>query len=80
MSAGGGGNRYQMRQKMAAIGDDFWIENDNGQIIVLAVTVASARCPTRVTRPPGRLTLFKRVQPKLRRQAEVAPSEVAQSQ
>jgi uncharacterized protein YxjI len=28
---GGGGNRYQMRQKMAAIGDDFWIENDHGQ-------------------------------------------------
>ncbi len=28
---GGGGNRYQMRQKMAAIGDDFWIENEQGQ-------------------------------------------------
>jgi uncharacterized protein YxjI len=28
---GGGGNRYQMRQKMVAIGDDFWIENDRGQ-------------------------------------------------
>jgi uncharacterized protein YxjI len=28
---GGGGTRYQMRQKMAAIGDDFWIENDHGQ-------------------------------------------------
>jgi uncharacterized protein YxjI len=28
---GGGGNRYQMRQKMVAIGDDFWIENDQGQ-------------------------------------------------
>jgi len=28
---GGGGTRYQMRQKMAAIGDDFWIENDQGQ-------------------------------------------------
>ena len=28
---GGGGNHYQMRQKMAAIGDDFWIENDHGQ-------------------------------------------------
>ncbi len=27
----GGGNRYQMRQKMVAIGDDFWIENDKGQ-------------------------------------------------
>ncbi len=27
----GGGNRYQMRQKMVAIGDDFWIENDRGQ-------------------------------------------------
>ena len=28
---GGGGNRYQMRQKMAAIGHDFWIENEQGQ-------------------------------------------------
>ena len=28
---GGGGNRYEMRQKMVAIGDDFWIENDRGQ-------------------------------------------------
>ncbi|MFN2188942.1 MAG: LURP-one-related/scramblase family protein [Candidatus Promineifilaceae bacterium] len=32
MGRGGGGtNRYQMRQKMVAIGDDFWIENDRGQ-------------------------------------------------
>jgi len=28
---GGGGNHYQMRQKMASIGDDYWIENDRGQ-------------------------------------------------
>ena len=30
---GGGSslNRYQMRQKMVAIGDDFWIENEQGQ-------------------------------------------------
>ena len=28
---GGGGNRYQMQQKMVAIGDDFWIENEQGQ-------------------------------------------------
>ena len=28
---GGGGIRYQMRQKMVAIGDDFWIENEQGQ-------------------------------------------------
>ena len=27
----GGGNHYQMRQKMVTIGDDFWIENDKGQ-------------------------------------------------
>src|SRR5512134_3072730 len=25
------GNHYQMRQKMVAIGDDFWIENDRGE-------------------------------------------------
>ena len=24
---GGGGNQYQMRQKMVSFGDDFWIEN-----------------------------------------------------
>ena len=28
---GGGGNRYQMRQKMVAIGDDFWIQDERGQ-------------------------------------------------
>ncbi len=28
---GGGDHRYQMRQKIAAIGDDFWIENGKGQ-------------------------------------------------
>ena len=28
---GGDMNRYQMRQKMVAIGDDFWIENAQGQ-------------------------------------------------
>ncbi len=28
---GGGANHYQMRQKMVAIGDDFWIENDRGE-------------------------------------------------
>ena len=27
---GGGGTRYQMRQKMAAIGNDFWIEDEHG--------------------------------------------------
>lgn len=27
----GGDHRYQMRQKIAAIGDDFWIENGKGQ-------------------------------------------------
>ncbi|KPK04527.1 MAG: hypothetical protein AMJ56_17295 [Anaerolineae bacterium SG8_19] len=30
-SRGGNMNRYQMRQKMVAIGDDFWIENAQGQ-------------------------------------------------
>lgn len=28
---GGGGNRYQMRQRMFAIGDDFFIEDANGR-------------------------------------------------
>jgi len=28
---GSGKTHYQMRQKMAAIGDDFWIENDRGE-------------------------------------------------
>ena len=28
---GGNANRYQMRQKMVSIGDDFWIENEQGQ-------------------------------------------------
>ena len=29
--SGGGNNRYQMREKMVSIGDDFWIENSAGQ-------------------------------------------------
>jgi uncharacterized protein YxjI len=29
--AGGGEHRYQMREKLASIGDDFWIENGTGQ-------------------------------------------------
>lgn len=28
---GGGNNRYQMREKIFAIGDDFWIEDGRGQ-------------------------------------------------
>jgi len=28
---GGSATRYQMRQKMVSIGDDFWIENDRGE-------------------------------------------------
>jgi uncharacterized protein YxjI len=28
---GGGAHRYQMREKLASIGDDFWIENGAGQ-------------------------------------------------
>ena len=28
---GGGNNRYQMREKLVSIGDDFWIENGQGQ-------------------------------------------------
>lgn len=28
---GGGSNRYKMREKMVSIGDDFWIENEQGQ-------------------------------------------------
>jgi uncharacterized protein YxjI len=28
---GGTAARYQMRQKMLALGDDFWIENENGE-------------------------------------------------
>lgn len=29
--AGSGSNRYKMREKMVSIGDDFWIENEQGQ-------------------------------------------------
>ncbi len=28
---GGTANRYRMRQKLVAFGDDFWIENESGQ-------------------------------------------------
>ena len=42
---GGGGNHYQMRQKMVAIGDDFWIENDNGQKVFKVDGKALPRAP-----------------------------------
>ena len=29
--SGSGNNRYQMREKLVTIGDDFWIENEHGQ-------------------------------------------------
>lgn len=29
--SGGGDNRYQMREKLVSIGDDFWIESGRGQ-------------------------------------------------
>ena len=29
--ASGGANRYQMREKLASFGDDFWIQNSAGQ-------------------------------------------------
>jgi uncharacterized protein YxjI len=28
---GDGGTKYRMREKMFAIGDDFWIENEQGE-------------------------------------------------
>jgi uncharacterized protein YxjI len=31
LRGGGGEHRYQMREKLASIGDDFWIENGVGQ-------------------------------------------------
>jgi uncharacterized protein YxjI len=30
-AGGSGKNRYQMREKMVSIGDDYWIENEQGQ-------------------------------------------------
>jgi len=32
-----GRNRYQMRQKMVAIGDDFWIENEQSHQVFKVV-------------------------------------------
>ena len=32
-AVGGGSNRYKMTEKLASIGDDFWIENEAGQRI-----------------------------------------------
>jgi len=28
---GNGGTKYQLREKMFSIGDDYWIETDGGQ-------------------------------------------------
>ena len=39
---GSGNTRYQMREKLVSIGDDFWIKNEEGQndILILVITVA----------------------------------------
>jgi uncharacterized protein YxjI len=36
----GGGARYQMRQKMVAIGEDFWIEIEQGQRVFKVAEVS----------------------------------------
>ena len=46
----GGGTRYRMREKLFAIGEDFWIETEGGE---RAFKVEARRCDPRHVHPQG---------------------------
>ena len=53
------GSRYQMREKMFSIGDDFWIENDQGQKAFKVDGKALRMRKTFVLEGPSGQELFK---------------------
>ena len=61
-----GGTRYQMREKLFAIGDDFWIENEDGQRIFKVNGKAMRVRETFILESPGGEELFKIQEKKLR--------------
>jgi uncharacterized protein YxjI len=60
-----GGTRYQMREKLFAIGDDFWIENEDGQRIFKVNGKAMRVRETFILESPGGEELFKIQEKKL---------------
>ncbi|HUK97426.1 MAG TPA: LURP-one-related family protein [Gaiellaceae bacterium] len=61
----GGGTKYQMREKMFAIGDDYWIETDGGERAFKVNGKALRVRDTLVLETPGGDELFKIQEKKL---------------
>jgi uncharacterized protein YxjI len=62
---GDGGTKYQMREKMFAIGDDYWIETDGGERVFKVNGKALRVRDTLVLESPGGDELFKIQEKKL---------------
>ena len=60
-----GGTKYQMREKMFAIGDDYWIETDGGERVFKVNGKALRIRDTLVLETPGGDELFKIQEKKL---------------
>jgi uncharacterized protein YxjI len=60
------GTRYQMREKMFAIGDDFWVENDGGERVFKVDGKALRVRSTFILESPSGDELFKIQEKKLR--------------
>jgi len=61
-----GGPRYQMREKLFAIGDDFWIENQDGDRVFKVNGKALRARSTFILESPSGEELFKIQEKKLR--------------
>ena len=61
-----GGTKYRMREKMFAIGDDFWIENDSGERVFKVNGKALRIRDTLVFEDPSGAELFTVQEKKLR--------------
>ena len=62
----GQGTRYQMREKLLAIGDDFWIENDQGERVFKVNGKAMRVRSTFILESPSGEELFKIQEKELR--------------
>ncbi len=60
------GTRYQMREKLFSIGDDFWIENDDGERVFKANGKALRVRSTFILESPSGEELYKIQEKKLR--------------
>ena len=60
-----GGTRYQMREKLFAIGDDFWIETENGDKVFKVNGKALRARATFILESPSGEELFKIQEKKL---------------